>query len=104
MEKGYLDSIVRNQGWRHNDWLGWFEIRNEEDGTIDHLLLGECWVSQMADNTYWIRTEALGWIWMNKDWAPWLYRLDDGHWYWLDQDSWPPRAWDDTAKEWMELP
>ena len=30
-------------------------------------------------------------------------RMDDGHWYWLDQDSWPPRAWDYEDQEWEEL-
>ncbi|HKJ90490.1 MAG TPA: hypothetical protein VJ960_05115, partial [Oceanipulchritudo sp.] len=103
MDRGYLDSVIRKQGWRHSDWLGWFEIRNEEDGAIDHLLLGDCWVRPMGDETFWIRTSALGWIWMHKDWSPWFYRLDDGHWYWLDQDGWPPRAWDYDDQEFEEL-
>jgi hypothetical protein len=90
-------------GWHHADWLGWFQIIDEDLGDIDHLLLGKCWVKKTSDLEYWIRTEPLGWIYMRKDWAPWLYRLDDGHWYWLDQDSWPGRAWDDAEKEWVEL-
>jgi hypothetical protein len=104
LERGIFHSIEMDHRWHHSDWLGWFLIQNEEAGDIDHLLLGKCWVKQTSEQEYWIRTEPLGWIWMNKDWSPWLYRLEDGHWYWLDQDSWPPRAWDDTAKAWMELP
>jgi hypothetical protein len=103
LERGYLSSIEDKQAWRRSDWLGWFLIQNEEAGDIDHLLLGKCWVKQTSELEYWIRTEALGWIWMRKDWAPWLYRLDDGHWYWLDQDGWPPRAWADADGEWEEL-
>jgi hypothetical protein len=103
MEPGFLDSVEVQKGWHHADWLGWFQIIDEDLGDIDHLLLGKCWVKQTSDLEYWIRTEPLGWIYMRKDWAPWLYRLDDGHWYWLDQDSWPPRAWDDVEKEWEEL-
>jgi hypothetical protein len=103
LELGYLDSVLDKQDWHHADWLGWFQIIDEDLGDIDHLLLGKCWVKQTSELEYWIRAESLGWIWMNKDWSPWLYRLEDGHWYWLDQDGWPPRAWDDTAKEWEEL-
>lgn len=102
-DSGYLDSVEQTSGWRYSPWLGTFNIIDEDLGDIDHLLLGACWVKQTSELEYWIRTEPLGWIYMRKDWSPWLYRLDDRHWYWLDQDSWPGRAWDDTAKVWVAL-
>ena len=83
--------------------LSWFQIIDEELGDIDHLLLGKCWVKQISDLEYWIRTESLGWIYLRKDWSPWFWRMDNGHWYWLDHDSWPGRAWDYEDQEWEEL-
>jgi hypothetical protein len=103
MEAGYLDSFLRDGDWRHSGWLGWFQVINEEAGDINHLLLGDSWVKPVDDQQFWLRTASLGWIWIRKDWAPWLYRLDDGHWYWLDQDGWPPRAWDEDDQEWEAL-
>lgn len=103
IEKGYLDSIEYQMNWYHADWLGWFQIIDEDLGDIDHLLLGDCWVKQENDQQYWLRTSTLGWIYIYKDWSPWFWRMDDGHWYWLDQDGWPPRAWDFDDQEWEEL-
>jgi len=103
LETGYLDSILMKENWRRSDWLGWFQIIDEETAKIDHLLLGDSTVQQSDDNQYWIRTASLGWIYMRKDWSPWFWRMDDGHWYWLDQDAWPPRAWDYDDQEWEAL-
>ncbi len=103
LEHGYLDSIEPQPNWHHADWLGWFQIIDEEKGDIDHLLLGKCWVKQVSEQEYWLRTSTLGWIYIYKDWSPWFWRMDDGHWYWLDQNGWPPRAWDADAEEWLEL-
>lgn len=103
LKHGFLDSVEFKPGWHHAEWLGWFQIINQELGDIDHLLFGKCWVKQESDLEYWIRTETLGWIWMNKDWSPWFWRMDDNHWYWLDQDGWPGRAWDYDDQEWEEL-
>lgn len=102
-EPGYLNSHLIARGWFESNWLGTFQIINEDKGDIEHLLLGECWVKQESDQQYWLRTSTLGWIYIYKDWSPWFWRMDDAHWYWLDQDSWPPRAWDDHVKEWIEL-
>jgi hypothetical protein len=103
LDRGYLESIEMTHGWLHAEWLGWFQIIDEEKGDIDHLLLGDCWVKQANEQQYWLRTSTLGWIYIYRDWSPWFWRMDDGHWYWLDQDGWPPRAWDYEDQEWEEL-
>jgi hypothetical protein len=103
LESRFLDSLQHDQEWFFAEWLGWFKIIDEDKGDIDHLHLGECWVKQENHQQYWLRTSTLGWIYVYKDWSPWFWRMEDGHWYWLDQDGWPPRAWDDVAKEWEEL-
>jgi hypothetical protein len=103
LESRFLDSLQHDQEWFFAEWLGWFKIIDEDKGDIDHLHLGECWVKQENHQQYWLRTSTLGWIYVYKDWSPWFWRMEDGHWYWLDQDGWPPRAWDDSVKEWVEL-
>jgi hypothetical protein len=103
MDRGYLDSVIGKQNWRQSDWLGWFLLLNHEKGIIYHLLLGNARVLFANKQQYWLNTSTLGWIYIYKDWAPWFWRMDDGHWYWLDQDGWPPRAWDYDDQEWVEL-
>ena len=91
------------ENWLYTPWLGWFQIIDEDLGDIDHLLLGDCWVKRVNDQQYWLRTSTLGWIYIYKDWSPWFWRMDDSHWYWLNQDGWPPRGWDYDDQEWEEL-
>jgi hypothetical protein len=99
-ERGYLDSVLRRRGWRQSDWLGWFLVRDEEAGWINHLLFGESRVTSTGSDQYWLNTDALGWIYVYPDWAPLFWRLKDGKWYRLDHDSWPPRAWDYEDRAW----
>lgn len=103
MERGYLDSITQKHGWLQSDWLGWFQVIDEATGRINHLLLGTFQIISTGPGQYWLRPPGLGWIHMYADWMPWFWRMEDGHWLWLDQDGWPPRAWDADAEAWIEL-
>jgi len=103
LERGYLDSIEHNLGWRESDWLGWFQVINEPTGRIRHLLLGESTVHRVAENNYRIQTESLGEIRVRTDWMPWVEQATTGKWFWLDRAGWPPRAWDSETEEWVDL-
>lgn len=100
---GYLDSILREQGWRQSTWLGWFTVLHEEAGRIHHLQLGPTVVTRESGNRAILETTALGSLMTQTDWMPWAQRQSDGHWLWLDLESWPLRVWDDSAGAWLQL-
>lgn len=103
LERGFLDSIEHNLGWRESDWLGWFKVVDESQGRIEHLLFGQSTIHFVADSNYIMHTEALGEVRLRTDWMPWFEQMETGTWFWLDRAAWPPRAWNGTTEEWIPL-
>ena len=66
-------------------WLG--EIREATGSWIEHERLGMLYTGSVEEDSLWIWSAPLGWIWTSRTSFPNLYRLSDETWVWFQRED-----------------
>lgn len=81
-------------GWFALPWFGtYLELGATQPNWIWHPQHDYMWVEPSSTpNGIWFWTGDQGWLWTTSTWYPYIYRWDDGIWYWYAPGSDNPRS------------
>ena len=66
-------------------WLG--EIREATGSWVEHERLGMLFIASLEEDSLWIWSAPLGWIWTSRNSFPNLYRSRDETWVWFQREN-----------------
>ena len=95
------DGVEMEGGWRRAGWFGNYFVVN-----LPWLLSFESqlvYLSQESEDSVWLFTERLGWLWTSPGVFPSLYMGDREEWTYLNRDAPVPTLYDFAHEEWFEL-
>ena len=68
-------------------WLG--EIREANGSWVEHERLGMLFIASLEEDSLWMWSAPLGWVWTSRNSFPNLYRLNDETWVWFQRENGP---------------
>ena len=100
-EEGFQDL---GGGWRRLSWFGDYTPMGTE-GWIWHNQHGFFYVaSNSSQNSLWLFTSDMGWLWTEDSAYPFLYRNNDAAWLWYNGATNPRWFMNFTSQQWESRP